>query len=86
MSTRFYLDAAHEPADWLTPILAQHRHWWSQQVEVCQDDTGDIVLRGCVASYHHKQLAQEAFLRLPQNARVRNELQVMSTHDSLFHG
>lgn len=86
MSTRYFLDAAHEPADWLTPILARHRNWWSRQVEVGQDDSGDIVLRGCVASYHHKQLAQEAFLHLPQSARVRNELQVMSAFDVPAHG
>ncbi|MBI1347382.1 hypothetical protein GC163_13975 [bacterium] len=77
MSLRYIVDPPHETADLLTPILARHRDWWSRQVMAMQSAAGEIILTGRVASYYHKQLAQEAFRDLPTQLRVRNDLQVV---------
>ncbi len=77
MAVQFFLDAPHTSGDLLTPILARHRQWWSRGVEALQDAQGAIVLRGTVASYHHKQLAQEAFRFLSADARISNQLRVI---------
>lgn len=39
-------------------------------------DDATLVLRGCVASFHVKQLVQAAALRLPGVNRVVNEIEV----------
>ncbi|OYW19785.1 MAG: hypothetical protein B7Z55_08245 [Planctomycetales bacterium 12-60-4] len=77
MATHFYLDAPHTSTDLLTPILASHRQWWSRGVEALLDAQGAIVLRGTVTSYHHKQLAQEAFRSIGASPRIHNELRVL---------
>lgn len=77
MSARFFLDSPHNIDDLLTPVLARHRDWWSQQVTALQVTEGEIVLTGRVGSYYHKQLAQEAFRHLPNGERIRNHLQVV---------
>ncbi|MDX1970411.1 MAG: hypothetical protein SFV23_24795 [Planctomycetaceae bacterium] len=77
MAVQFFLDAPHTSDDLLAPVLARYRQWWSRGVEALQDSQGTIVLRGTVASYHHKQLAQEAFRSLGVDARISNELRVI---------
>jgi hypothetical protein len=76
MALQYFVDAPHTTADLLTPVLMRHRGWWSRDVLALQADNGDIVLHGLVRSYHHKQLAQEAFRAMTHTGRVRNELRV----------
>lgn len=76
MAAHYFLDAAHSSEDLLTPLLIQHRGWWSRHVQAARSSAGEIVLRGAVTSYHHKQLAQEAFRGEFAATVVRNELLV----------
>lgn len=82
MSLQYFVDAPHAPEDWLTPVLVQHRDWWSPGVQAILADDGCVILRGSVRSYHHKQLAQETFLRSAHARGVRNELRVIPAQSS----
>ncbi len=76
MAAHFFLDGPHVTADLLTPVLLRHRGTWGRDVHVQHSGEGDLVLRGHVTSYHHKQLAQEAFRPLLAQGRIRNELRI----------
>lgn len=82
MPLQYFVDATHTPEDWLTPVLARYRDWWSLGVQAILADDGCVILRGSVRSYHHKQLAQETFLRSTQACGVRNELRVIPAQSS----
>ena len=43
----------------------------------CESEHGAVLLRGQVHCYYHKQLAQEAVLRIEGIARVVNEIEVV---------
>ena len=44
----------------------------------CHWMDGVLVLRGCVPTYYHKQIAQEAVGHLDEVLRIENEIQVLA--------
>lgn len=56
--------------------LGSHRYSALKNVS-CEYRDGVLVLRGCLASYYLKQLAQEVVTHLDGVERVDNEVQVL---------
>jgi osmotically-inducible protein OsmY len=44
----------------------------------CEYEQGVLLLRGQVPSYYHKQLIQEAVIRLKDETQVANEVEVVA--------
>ena len=61
----------------LAETLLQAKLDWSAREVSYEYDDGLLVLRGTLASYYQKQLAQEAVRNLEGVSHVRNEIQVL---------
>ncbi|PQO46126.1 BON domain-containing protein [Blastopirellula marina] len=59
----------------LSNALSTSPHFSSRNVQF-EGDEGRVVLKGTVGSYFHKQMAQEAVLRLDGVHEVENQLEV----------
>jgi osmotically-inducible protein OsmY len=59
---------------------SSHRSLWNVS---CDDREGSLILRGRVASYHVKQLAQEIVSRIDGVEEIVNRLEVPDTLPSL---
>src|ERR1700722_16175500 len=55
--------------------LNQSPHFSRRQVRF-ETQEGDVVLRGTVSSYYHKQMAQEVLRRVDGVRRIENQLEV----------
>jgi osmotically-inducible protein OsmY len=52
----------------------------------CDYREGVLVLRGCLPSYHLKQVAQKAVARLEGVGRIDNQIQVVTSVHHSLHG
>jgi osmotically-inducible protein OsmY len=61
----------------LATSLLQAKLYWAVNGISYEYDNGLLVLRGTLASYYHKRLAQETVRNLEGVRQVRNEIQVL---------
>ncbi|HTU25938.1 MAG TPA: BON domain-containing protein [Pirellulales bacterium] len=74
--------AANEPTtnkpildELVAEALRQSPHFSRRNVRI-ETQAGDVVLRGTVSSYYHKQMAQEVLRRIDGVRRIENRLEV----------
>jgi osmotically-inducible protein OsmY len=59
----------------ITSAMQEHPHLRQRNLRF-EANEGNVVLRGTVRSYYHKQMAQEALRRLEGVERIENHLEV----------
>jgi len=53
---------------------------------VCSVQEGTLILHGCVTSFFHKQLAQEAMRDIPGHPMILNQIEVVESDGNGFFG
>ena len=66
-------------AEEVARIRLQHSPYRALRRVTCEFTEGILLLRGCVPTYHYKQLAQVAVLGIAGVQRIVNEVEVEST-------
>lgn len=72
-------DALPEPfvdVEEIARIQLQHSPYRALRRVACEFLDGTLVLRGCVATYHYKQLAQVSVAEIPGVQRIINAIEV----------
>jgi osmotically-inducible protein OsmY len=65
----------------LARIRLQHSPYRALRRVTCEFTEGVLALRGCVPTYHYKQLAQVAVAGIAGVQRIINDVEVESTLD-----
>jgi osmotically-inducible protein OsmY len=71
-----HIDPSHEVRDLVRGVLARSPYFNGREVRV-EFDRQEVILRGAVRSYYHKQVAQESVRRIGGVGAIRNELEVV---------
>lgn len=76
MVQQTYVDPPHSLSDRVHVALARNPYVVQRTVRFEVAEDAEVVLRGTVASYYQKQMAQESLRSIDGIRRVRNELEV----------
>lgn len=77
MSQLATLDGSHELKDRVRRTLARNPYFNGRDLRI-EVQQSDVILRGAVKSYYHKQVAQESLRAIDGLGCIRNELDVIS--------
>ena len=77
MSVQYHFHDAHDLELKIHFALSQNPYLNQRAIE-CEIDDQTVILRGRVATYYQKQMAQESIRKLSGLRRITNELAVVS--------
>ncbi len=77
MSLQLFFDQGHDLAQLVHNVLMRNPHLSARHLEYEVRDQ-DVIVRGIVSSYYHKQLVQESIRAINGVETVHNDLEVMS--------
>lgn len=76
MPQHVHADPPHDLCDLVRGVLARNPCLAGRDLRI-EFDQRDVILRGSVGSYYHKQVAQESVRRITGIGSIRNELEVV---------
>ena len=76
MPQNLRVEAGHDLLDLVRTTLASNPYLSGRDL-VIECEQGNVVIRGAVRSWYHKQVAQESVRRIRGISGIRNELEVV---------